>query len=59
MLELSPKDGTRARARLIRVLHYEHELAIGRSFGVEKTGDASKLVFSFRSQDVGGHPHGI
>ena len=25
VLVLSPKDGTRARARLIRVLHYEHE----------------------------------
>ena len=25
MLVLSPKDGTRARARLIRVLHDEHE----------------------------------
>ena len=25
MLVLSPKDGTRARARLVRVLHYEHE----------------------------------
>jgi hypothetical protein len=41
-----------------RFAEHEHELAIRRIFGVEKSGDASKLVISLRNQEVGGHPHG-
>lgn len=37
---------------------FEHELAIRRLIGVEKRGDASKLVISLRNQEIGGHPHG-